>query len=281
MSLAKKLASSALALSLTAFLPSCDAGITAPTIERLAAKPPVVRMERTDLHLVAGDTAHLTAQVVTASGSPLRGQGVSWSSSSPEVVSVSSEGMISALGAGEATVTATAGQASAAAVVRVSERIAVLRISPKEDTLSVGATIHLNATALDPSGAPVTYASITWTSLDPMVAVVDADGRVTSTGPGLARITGGGGGRSDTVRVHVKQNSVSVRLRPRDSVLGAIGDTLRIVPDAQDASGGAVGASSLTWTSLNPAVATVDAAGLVTARAAGVAHVAAEYGGKA
>ncbi len=283
MFLAKKLAASLLALSLAALLPSCDGGITSPSVDRLGGNPPAVRLERSELELAAGDTARLAAEVVSAGGAALPGQAVSWSSSAPEVVSVSREGTLRAHRDGEATVTAAAGRASATARVRVSGRlVARLLISPEEDTLNaVGASIVLNATAVDPSGVPVDVAAISWQSLDTHVAVVDAEGRVTSIGPGVARITGGGGGRTDTVRVHVKQNSVSVRLRPRDSVLGALGDTLRIVADAQDAAGAAVGATSVKWTSLNPAVATVDGAGLVTARANGVARVAAEYGGRA
>ncbi len=286
MLLPKKLAASLLALCLTALLPSCDSGITSPELDRLGGngpRPAAVRLERAELELVPGDTARLAAEVVSASGSTLTGQAVSWSSASPEVVSVSREGTLRALREGEATVTAAAGQASATLRVRVRGRVvARLLISPKEDTLNaVGASVVLNATALDPSGAPLAVASISWQSLDTDVAVVDADGRVTSTGSGMARITAGAGGRTDTVRVHVKQNSAPLRVRPRDSVLGAIGDTLRITADAQDVNGNPVGASSVKWTSLNPAVATVDGAGLVTARANGVARVAAEYGGRA
>ncbi|MEW5931484.1 MAG: Ig-like domain-containing protein, partial [Gemmatimonadota bacterium] len=282
MHLAKKLAASVLALSLTAFLPSCDAGITSPAVDHLGANPPTVRLERSELQLVAGDTARLTAQLVSASGSPLPGQGVSWSSSAPEVVSVDRDGAVSALRAGEATVTASAGQASATALVRVSSRVAVLRISPEEDTLNaVGATIALAATVLDPSGQPVPAASVVWASLDPAIAVVDAEGQVTSLGMGVARITGGSGGKTDTVRVHVKQGPASLRLRPKDPVLNAVGDTLRLQADGQDSSGRALDPAAVKWTSLSPAVATVDGVGLVTARATGTARVAAEFGGRA
>ena len=286
MHLAKKLAVSLLALSLTALLPSCDSGITAPGVNQLGgegSRAAAVRLEFAELDLAAGDTARLAAEVVSAGGVAVPGFAVSWSSSAPEVVSVSREGTLRAHRDGEAAVTATAGRARATARVRVSGRlVARLLVSPEEDTLHVvGETVVLNATAVDPSGAAVVLPAISWASLDLGVAVVDGDGRVTSVGPGMARITAGGGGRTDTVRVHVKQNFTSVRVRPRDSVLGALGDTLRITADAQDVAGDAVPATSLKWTSLNPAVATVDAAGLVTARANGVTRVAAEYAGRA
>ncbi|HEV2735969.1 MAG TPA: Ig-like domain-containing protein, partial [Longimicrobiaceae bacterium] len=286
MSLAKKLAASALALCLTGLLPSCDSGITDPTLDRLdgdGSHAAAVRLEHAELDLVSGDTLRLAVQVVTAGGSAVPGQAVSWSSSAPEVVSVSRGGTLRAHRDGEATVTATAGQASATARVRVSGRlVARLLVSPEEDTLNtVGASMVLNATAVDPSGAPVAVSVISWTSLDAGVAVVDAEGLVTSLGAGMARITAAAGGKTDTVRVHVRPKGATLRVRPRDSVLGAIGDTVRLLADAQDASGAAVPATSLKWTSVNPAVATVDAAGLVTARADGVARVAAEYAGRA
>ncbi len=286
MSLAKKLAASLVAFSLTALLPSCDSGLTAPNLDRLdgeGSRAVAVRLERAELDLLSGDTVRLTAQVVTAGGSAVPGRAVSWSSSAPEVVSVSPEGTLRAFRDGVATVTATAGQASATARVRVSGHlVARLLVSPEEDTLNtVGASMVLYATAVDPSGAPVAVSTITWASLDTQVAIVDAEGRVTSLGAGMARITAAAGGRTDTVRVHVRQKTATVRVRPRDSVLGALGDTLRIVAEAQDAAGAALSPTSLNWTSLNPAVATVDAAGLVTARANGVTHVAVAYGGRA
>ena len=114
MSLAKKLAASVLALSLAAILPSCDAAITSPSVERLGANPATVRLERSELQLVAGDTARLAAEVLSSGGSSLPGQSVAWSSSAPGVVGVSRAGVVSALRAAEATVTASGGRGSAA-----------------------------------------------------------------------------------------------------------------------------------------------------------------------
>ncbi len=277
MSLANKLAASGLAVCLAVTLTSCDAGLTAPDPGPgggAGAPSSIVRLATSELLLVQGETAQLDAQVVSGSGSPVPGPSFSWSSSAPEVVSVSGSGVVSALRAGDAIVTAAAGQASASARVRVSGRTVVaLRVSPQEDTLgAIGATVALSAAAMDSKGSPVAEASIRWASLDPEVAVVDDGGLVTSIGSGIARITAEAGDQQDTVRVHVyKRVAPSLRVRPREVVVDALGDSLRLVAD--DAP-----ASAVKWTSLKPGVASVSASGMVVAKGVGVALIVAKHG---
>ena len=55
-----------------------------------------------------------------------------------------------------------------------------------------------------------------------------------------------------------------------------IGSQLQVTATARDSSGNVIGGVPITWLSDNPSVATVSDAGLVTARAVGVAHVSAE-----
>jgi uncharacterized protein YjdB len=205
MPLPKKASLSLLALGLTVFLPSCDAGITAPLQE-----------ERTPAELV----------------------------------------------------------------------IARISISPKEDTISAGESIHLAATVVDPDGSPVPDVNVSWASLDDAIAEVGTDGVVVSRTEGIARITAASGDKRDTVRVHVQQKKggggggggqVSVTVSPEALTLDALGDTARLAADVQQAKGNA----AVTWTSLDPAVATVDGSGLITAKGTGTVLVTATSSGKA
>ena len=58
---------------------------------------------------------------------------------------------------------------------------------------------------------------------------------------------------------------VGVGIVPANKTLFALGDTVRLMAAGRDANGHAMGRFSFTWSSENEAVATVDAAGLVTA----------------
>jgi hypothetical protein len=92
---------------------------------------------------------------VQAYSSITRPDAFSWSSSAPEVVTVSRAGVARARGAGSATVTATAEGLTGTAhiqVVQIAQRAAV---SPPAASLKAGDTLMLTAQAWDDSGSPV------------------------------------------------------------------------------------------------------------------------------
>ena len=70
--------------------------------------------------LLVGQTLALTAGALDAAGDPVPGATVVWSSSDPAVASVSTAGLVTAVGAGSATVTATSQGRSGTAQVTVS-----------------------------------------------------------------------------------------------------------------------------------------------------------------
>ncbi|WP_370978374.1 Ig-like domain-containing protein [Agaribacterium sp. ZY112] len=126
-------------------------------------------------------------------------------------------------------------------------------------------SIALNPVVLPENASDKT---MTWTSSDLTVAAVDPHGIVTGVGAGTATITGqtNNGGKTVEARVSVtKVAPRAVRLIPGSSEMFVRG-SLQLSADVQPfkASNKAV-----TWASLNHAVATVDAAGLVTAHAPG------------
>ncbi|GIS80737.1 MAG: hypothetical protein CM1200mP14_23030 [Gammaproteobacteria bacterium] len=68
-----------------------------------------VSISRTSVTLTfLGETTQLTATVRNSKNEPVRGQ-VAWSSDAPTVATVSSNGLVTAIGNGQATLTATAG----------------------------------------------------------------------------------------------------------------------------------------------------------------------------
>ena len=68
-----------------------------------------------------------------------------------------------------------------------------------------------------------------------------------------------------------------VSIEPSSLTFGAVGDTVRLSATVVDAEGRAVESPVVTWESADPVVATVDTAGLVTARSSGVTNLTATY----
>jgi len=142
-----------------------------------------------------------------------------------------------------------------------------------------GQAVQLAATLRDTRGNVVGGTTWEWTSSDFSVADVDTAGLVTAVAGGTAtisaRIAGGAGQGTATVTVAVP----GVRLAPVALVLTGSGATGALTAEVVDEGGAVVPGAAVAWSSLNPAVATVDAAGVVTAVAAGQATIAASANG--
>ncbi len=220
-----------------------------------------------------GDTIRLLAEVADANGHPVP---VTWSSSETAVAQVDDSGLVTAVGNGTATITAKAGEDAVSATVTVDQEAIVLRLTPEDVAFrALGDTLRLVAEAADANGYPVPVA---WSSSDPAVAQVDASGLVTAVGNGTATITAKAGEDAVTAAVTVEQEAVVLGLTPEDVAFRALGDTLRLVAEAADANGYPV---PVAWSSRDPAVAQVDASGLVTAASNGTATITAKAGGDA
>ncbi|HSH75864.1 MAG TPA: leucine-rich repeat domain-containing protein, partial [Longimicrobiales bacterium] len=141
---------------------------------------------------------------------------------------------------------------------------------------ALGATQQLSATVLDQNGSAMTGASVSWTTSDPAAATVSSAGLVTTVANGAATITATSGTVSSTSSVTVAQTPVSVSLDPASLTLGGPGASATVVATAYDAGGSEVQGATFSWTSSEPATATVDESGLVTAVAAGTVDLTAE-----
>ena len=85
------------------------------------ARPTTVTVSPATAELTAlGETVQLTATVRDQNGQVMSGATVTWSSSDARVATVDTDGLVTAVGEGAATITAMAGQASGSAAVAVS-----------------------------------------------------------------------------------------------------------------------------------------------------------------
>ena len=151
-------------------------------------------------------------------------------------------------------------------------------VAPATLTLEVGQTGALTATV---APATATNKAVTWTSNAPAIATVDASGTVKGIAPGTATITvkTADGGKTATCAVTVKAAAAPAvkvtGITLNYSSITVNGDLERVQLIATVAPATATD-QSLTWTSSDASVASVDGAGLVTIRKKGKATVTAK-----
>ena len=158
-------------------------------------------------------------------------------------------------------------------------RPTTVTVSPATHELTaLGATVQLSAEVRDQNARVMAGATVTWTSSASSMATVDASGLVTAAGNGTATITASAGSASGSAVVTVMQSVASVEVSPSVYELTALGQTVQLTAEAFDENGHAVAGAEFSWESSDAAVATVDAGGLVTAVAEGVATITASAG---
>lgn len=84
-----------------------------------------------------------------------------------------------------------------------TRRVVRLAVTPATDTLVVGATRTLVAVAYDSTDAAIAGAPVTWSSSDPAVVSVTANGGLTAMSEGVTRVIARSGAAADTVPVAV------------------------------------------------------------------------------
>ena len=231
-----------------------------------------VSLDKTEITLTEGDSQTLQATVKPDNATD---KTVTWTSSDNDIATVDA-GTVTAIAEGTATITATAGGKSASCIVTVNKKtieVTSVTLDKTEITLAPFESQTLVAT-VKPDNA--TDKTVTWTSSNSYVASV-TEGKVTAILQGTATITATAGGKSATCTVTVRMNTVDVSSVTLDKTEITLieGDsetlTATVMPDnATD--------KTVTWTSSNLDVATVDA-GTVRAVAEGTATITATAGG--
>ncbi len=122
-----------------------------------------VSISRTSVTLTfLGETTQLTATVRNSKNEPVSGQ-VAWSSDAPTVATVSSNGLVTAIGNGQATLTATAGGLSATASATVQQlptSLSIVSGNTQTDTVGQLLVEPLVVRAEDQGGTAVSAVSI-------------------------------------------------------------------------------------------------------------------------
>ena len=230
-----------------------------------------VRVIPEDATMETGDTLGLSAVVTPDDATDTS---VTWSSSDTDVAMVETDGEVTAVGAGEATITAASGSFSDTCAVTVLQPVTSVDIDADALTLAVSGTAKLNASLL-PANAQA--APVYWSSSDGSVASVDSTGLVTATGIGTATITATSNEKSDTCTVTVSEKPVtllSLNYGKKEMYLGDV-FALSAIVEPEDATN-----RKVIWDSSDYTVASVNSSGVVTAKGIGTCTITARAGDK-
>ena len=160
-------------------MPAGDTSITARFVSQEAYD---FTLSTESADLTAGDTLQLSAIFASEAES----SHVDWSSSDESVVCVDHRGLVTALGAGTATVTATCGEYTHTCLITVSY-VDITSVQMVYPTVDMGIyRVFQQEVVTDPENCE---ASLRWTSSDESVATVDRNGEIISLGYGSAVIT--------------------------------------------------------------------------------------------
>lgn len=178
---------------------SIDSGAPIPIVS--------VQVAPASASVMVGATVQLTATPKDASGNPLTGRPITWTTGSAATATVSASGLVSGVAEGMTTITATAEGKSGTAQVTVQSPppipVAIVEVTPASATVAVNATVQLTATPKDANGNPLTGRPVTWTTSNATLATVSASGLVTGKAVGLATITATAESKSGTAAITV------------------------------------------------------------------------------
>jgi uncharacterized protein YjdB len=172
---------------------------------------------------------------------------------------------------GTTTVTIEAGGITDTITIDVIAEITSIDIVESELDVITDETLVLDFTVLDAAGQPVVDPSLSFTSSNPSIVSVDDEGNLTGEGEGTATITVSGGGASDTIEVTVFSAASGGISLGGASFTAQTGDEVDIseLVVVRDAGGVIIPDADLAFTTTDAAVASVDAAGMLTSLAVG------------
>jgi trimeric autotransporter adhesin len=286
-------------------LSSWSCGSTAPDV---APEVAAIVVSPATSTLVLNAQLPLQAQVQDGSGAAVAGASVTWTVQDPRTVSISPDGVVTALAVGTSQVAANALGKSGLATITVTKKpVANVRLQPDRADVTVGATVQLSASALDDKGAAMSDRAIAWTSSNAGVATVNGSGLITGVGAGSTTITAASEGKSSSATVTVKPVAGATPTPPAGAAptppAGATptspavanvrvtapskklkpGSTMQLTATALDSKGKVIPNQSFSWSSSSTNTATVSGSGLVTGKRSGNVTITAstsQNGGK-
>ena len=183
-------------------------GINGNAITLTVNRPPSVltsiQASPSTASIQAGSVQQFAAVGYDQYNSGVTGIVFTWSSSVTSVASVSgvnsegqNEGVATGLSAGSSLITVSASGVNATVSLTVTAppppppppAATIINVTPGDTSINTGGTQQFSALAIDQNGLAMSGVVFTWTSSDPTVATIDANGFATGVGAGTTQIS--------------------------------------------------------------------------------------------
>ncbi|WP_405246591.1 beta strand repeat-containing protein [Cellulophaga sp. Asnod2-G02] len=232
-----------------------------------------ITVDPTSITIINGSSTTLNETIAPANAT---NQNVTWSSSDDAIASVSAAGVVTGNATGSATITVTTEDGGFTATSTITVQAATfavtgITVDPTAITITNGSTTTLTET-FTPANA--TNQNVTWSSSDDAIASVSATGVVTGNATGSATITvtteDGGFTATSTITVQAATFVVTGITVDPTVITIANGSATTLTETITPAN---ATNQNVTWTSSDDAIASVNAAGVVTGNATGSATI--------
>ncbi|MBR4750102.1 MAG: Ig-like domain-containing protein [Abditibacteriota bacterium] len=237
----------------SSYTDTCSVTVNQPVVQVTG-----VELSSDFVKLEKGDTATLKAAVLPLNATD---KSVTWRTDDKTIATVSSSGVVTAVGPGTTKVRVRTRDGGYEAKCKIRVVISVTGVTLNKTTVKLrpGGTYTLKA-AVTPADA--TNQEVTWMSYDTSVATVDQNGNVKAVGIGETRIrvkTRDGGFKAKCkIKVAVPVTGLSLD-KTAVTVNAGSSVTLKATVSPSDATD-----KRVTWISYDPSIATVDSSGTVT-----------------
>jgi uncharacterized protein YjdB len=240
-----------------------------PAYCKLTVTEPIVKVTNIEFDMSTMTLEEGKSQILSVTVKPdnATDKTVTWSSDNTNIATVDSEGKVTAVTAGKATITCTANDGSgvkATCEVTVTSVVKSIEL-PATMTVAAGQTVTLTPT-LTPADAVTT---LTWSSDDETIATVNSEGVVTGVKKGqtFINVETDNGKTAYCKLTVVPGEPVSITL-PKSTTLH-VGETVTLTPTItpEDAE------TTLTWKSDDETIVRVNTDGMLTGVAEGLALV--------
>jgi alpha-tubulin suppressor-like RCC1 family protein len=235
-------------------------------VSQAAVSTVAVSIPRTAFRV--GESLQAAALPLDVSGGVLPGRTITWSSSNPDVATVSPSGMVAGLTEGSTTISAVADGKTGEVVVRISlVPVSTVVVVPGVESVSAGASLPLTAILKDSANRVLTGRAIEWSSSNAAVANVTQVGVVNGVLVGSTEIVATAEGKQGKAAITVNTLATPVEtitLTPLNADMSG-GAAKQITAVLRDVNGNVLGGRTISWISSNPDRASVSATGVVTA----------------
>ena len=269
----------ALLLVIPVMLSSC---LKSPS-EPVTQVPATITLSTNTIVLTAiGQRIRIDSTVLDQDSKMIANAPIFFRSGNTDVATVTDRGVVIAVTMGTTQITVTSGHATTTATVTVAQEAGSVEVTPSGAILrSVGQSAQFNAVVYDTGGSAIPGAVVVWSSSEPEVATVDANGLVTAVSDGTTQITATSSGfmTSRSVHVMIPRLAARIELDMSEATLTSVGQSVQLHAFVFDGEGVPIPGASVFWSSSHPLVATVNDSGLVIAVSNGITGIKASVSG--